>query len=137
MLRKWKLLLATSAFVIAGFAGFAVAKGGSGAHGGKAGMLKKFDEDGDGKLSDAEKAKMQTVFAAKRAKRQAEALSKYDSNKDGTLDRTEKKAMRDDRTAERFKKLDKDGDGKLSLDEFQSGGGMGKHRGHRGGHGKH
>jgi hypothetical protein len=134
MLRKWKLLLATSAFVVAGFAGFAAAKGAGAGHGG---MLKKFDEDGDGKLSDAEKAKMQTAFAAKRAKRLARAPSKYDANfdanHDGTLDPAEKKAMRDARAAERFERLDKDGDGKLSLDEFKAGGmgGMGKHRGHK------
>jgi hypothetical protein len=133
MLKKWKLLFLTSTLVVAGFVGLAAAKGGGG---GKAGMVKKFDENGDGKLDDAEEAKMKTVRGAMRAKREAAVLAKFDANKNGVLDPAEKKAMRAERAAERFKQLDKDGDGKLSLDEFQ-GGGMGKHhhRGHRG-HGK-
>lgn len=77
---------------------------------------------------------------------------KFDANKDGKLDEAEKQAMHDERAALRFKALDKDGDGKLSLAEFKAGrgerhgrrgkggpggmGGMGGHRGHGGPNGE-
>lgn len=43
-----------------------------------------------------------------------ELLNKYDTNKDGKLDDKERAAIR----ADHFKKLDKDGDGKISRAEF-------------------
>ncbi|MFV3129302.1 EF-hand domain-containing protein [Niveispirillum sp. KHB5.9] len=44
----------------------------------------------------------------------AEMLAKYDANKDGKLDETEKAAIK----ADHFKKLDKDGDGKVKRADF-------------------
>jgi hypothetical protein len=73
------------------------------------------------------------AWKAKRGEMKAKMLAKYDTNKDGKLDDGEKKVMRDEKTAERFKKLDTDGNGSLSLDEFRSGQArMFKHHGRRG-----
>lgn len=44
----------------------------------------------------------------------AEMLAKYDANKDGKLDDTERAAAK----ADRFKALDKDGDGKVKRADF-------------------
>ena len=73
--------------------------------------------------------------------KKAEMLQKYDTNKDGSLDDKERTVMMDERLLTRFKKLDTDGNGVLSLAEFKAGkhDRMGKHhaRGGRGMHGKH
>jgi len=53
-------------------------------------------------------------------------LEKFDVNKDGKLDQTERVAMREERAAAAFKRLDKDGDGKLSFAEFKQGKRFGK-----------
>lgn len=44
----------------------------------------------------------------------AELLAKYDANKDGKLDETERAAIK----ADRFKAVDKDGDGKVKRADF-------------------
>lgn len=101
-------------------------------------MIAEFDKDGDGKLNDEERA------AAKEAmkKRRAERLKKYDKDGDGKLNDEEKAAMREDlkknapktRRPKRskaeiesqqrafaegmVKNYDKDGDGKLSVEEL-------------------
>lgn len=76
----------------------------------KAAILKKFDKDGDGKLSKEERKAMQEEWlkdhpeAAKRMEemkarqeaRKAEILKKYDKDGDGKLSDEEKKAMRED-----------------------------------------
>jgi hypothetical protein len=77
------------------------------------------------------------------AARKAEMLQKFDTNKDGKLDDKEREAARDAMITERFKKLDTDGNGVLSLSEFKAGkakfgmrharGRHGMHRGFRGG----
>ena len=54
-------------------------------------MLKKYDKDGDGKLSGEERKAMQAEMEAKRAA----MLEKYDANKHGKLDPEEMKAARD------------------------------------------
>jgi Ca2+-binding EF-hand superfamily protein len=64
---------------------------------------------------------MKAAFAAKRAERKQEMLARFDLNKDGALDKTERAAMRDTLLTERFQKLDTNGDGTLSLDEFKAG----------------
>ena len=52
----------------------------------------------------------------------AEMLEKYDTNKDGKLDKDERKAAFEARKAEMIKKFDKDGDGKLNEDERKAAG---------------
>jgi hypothetical protein len=101
-------------------------------------LIQKFDKNGDGKLDDAERADMKAAFEARRGERHKEALARYDTNKDGKLDDAERAAMRDARLAERFKAMDKNGDGKLSLDEFKAGAETrgGFHRHGRHGHGR-
>jgi Ca2+-binding EF-hand superfamily protein len=64
----------------------------------KADMLKKFDKDGDGKLSDAEKT----------------ALRAEMQNRQGGKDRRQ---WTPEQRAETLKKFDKDGNGELSVDE--------------------
>ncbi len=73
-------------------------------------MMKKFDKDGDGKLSDEEKAAAKTEMEAKRA----EMLKEFDKDGDGKLSDDERKAMHD---AYILKRFDKNGDGKLSDEE--------------------
>jgi len=53
--------------------------------------LKKYDKDGDGKLSDEERKIRQADMEAKRKA----LLDKYDANKNGKLDPEEMKAARD------------------------------------------
>ena len=79
-------------------------------------MLKKFDTDGDGKLSPEE-------VMAIRAARQAEMLKKYDKDGDGKLSDDEKMAMQADMEAKRkalLEKYDADNNGKLSPDEIKT-----------------
>ena len=69
----------------------------------KEAMLKKFDKDGDGKLSDEEKAAMKAEMKKRRAEggakggnaeRRAEMMKKFDKDGDGKLNDEEKAAMR-------------------------------------------
>ena len=141
MLTKLKLALFVAAPLVAGAATYAAAQGDGPA---RADILQKFDANKDGKLDDSERAQMKAAFEAKRAERHKAALAKFDANKDGKLDATERKTMQDTRLAEQFQKMDTNGDGKLTLDEFKAGSeaegfrhgrhGHGlRHRGHGGG----
>lgn len=131
MLTKLKLALLIAAPLVAGATTYAVAQGDGPT---RKELIQKFDQNGDGKLDDAERAQMKAAFAAKRAEYQKEMLAKYDTNKDGKLDDAERKVMRDERLTERFQAMDKDGDGKLTLEEWKTGAGA-KHGFHR--HGRH
>lgn len=117
--KKLKLAVATAALVLGGLAGFAGAKNLD--HGGRGAMKQKFDTNKDGKLDAAEKGRLAASFQAMRAARKAEALAKFDANKDGQLSDAERATMRDIRLTARFAKLDINGDGKLTLDEFKTG----------------
>jgi Ca2+-binding EF-hand superfamily protein len=134
MLTRLKLALLITAPLVAGATTYAAAQGDEPAH---KDMIQKFDKNGDGKLDDAERAEMKAVFEARHAERHKAALARYDLNKDGKLDAAERTAMRDDKLAERFQAMDKNADGKLTLDEFKAGAGKaGFHRHGRHGHGR-
>lgn len=73
-------------------------------------VLKEFDQDGDGKLNDEERAAMRAV-------REKKKLERYDTDKDGKLSDEEKAAMRASREKEMLEKFDADKDGKISDEE--------------------
>lgn len=76
-------------------------------------VLKEFDKDGDGKLSEDERK-------AAREAAQKKVLEKYDKDKDGKLSDEERKAMREDLEAKHkalLEKYDKDKDGRLNAEE--------------------
>ena len=134
MLTKLKLAMLISAPLLTGATTYALAQG----DGPKQELLQKFDKNADGKLDDAERADMKAAFAAKRAEHHKEMLAQYDTNKDGKLDDAERAAMRDARLTERFQKMDANGDGKLTLDEFKAAAGkQGAFHHGRHGHGHH
>jgi hypothetical protein len=137
MLNKLKLALMISAPLVAGATTYALAQGnGPGPDGpDRAALLQKFDKNGDGQLDASERADMKAAFAAKRAAERQAMLDKFDTNKDGQLDAGERAAMRDAVLTERFAKMDQNGDGVLSLNEFKSGAAKAGHRHAR--HGKH
>ena len=135
MTKKLKLLIASTALAVGGLSGFAFAKGHMGPKKEMPKeMIEKFDVNKDGKLDDAEKAKLREAKHALFAQRKAEKLAKFDANKDGTLDDAERVAMHDERVAKRFAMLDANKDGAITLDEMKAAkphGKRGHHRGHR------
>lgn len=78
-------------------------------HGGFAHLLKAADANGDGVLTRDEAL----AFAAKR-------FDALDANHDGRLGADEVRASFEARRAEHWKKLDTDGDGRVSLAEAQA-----------------
>lgn len=72
-------------------------------------MLEKYDENGDGQLSDEEKAKAKEASKEKAKHTREENLAKYDLNKNGKLDESEKAAKKaDEDAAKAAKKAEKD-----------------------------
>ena len=60
----------------------------------KAEMLKKFDADGNGTLSESERATAKEAHKAKHAERKAEMLTKFDVDGDGELNDVERETMK-------------------------------------------
>ena len=95
-------------------------------------MMKRFDTDGDGVLSDAEKAAMREAMRKERPApppMREEMLKRFDTNGDGQLSENERAAMQEKMREERggpprgergashdeiLKRFDADGDGVLS-----------------------
>ena len=99
--------------------------GHAGRHGGgHGGMWKQYDKDGDGTLSDAERADMKAAWAVRRDARKKAMLAKYDADGDGQISAEEKMNARKSRESEMRKQmfgvLDTSGDGKLSTAEIQA-----------------
>jgi hypothetical protein len=76
-------------------------------------MLKEFDKDGDGKLSEEERKAMREAMK----ERHKDKFKEFDKDGDGKLSEAEREAMKEARKAEWLKKYDTDGDGKLSEEE--------------------
>ena len=119
MLTKMKVALALCGSLLVGGAGLAAAQGFGGGPG-KAGMMQKYDANGDGKLDDAERAQLKADMKQKHEEMKQKVLAKFDLNKDGKLDEAERAAMKNERAEEAFKKADINGDGQLSLAEFKA-----------------
>jgi Ca2+-binding EF-hand superfamily protein len=87
-------------------------------------MIERFDADGDGKLSDAERAAAKQALSAEnpdRAAKHAERIKRFDKDGDGQLSDAERAAAkkemkgRGEKGRERaVKRFDKDGDGALN-----------------------
>lgn len=88
-------------------------------------VMKKFDKDGDGKLSDDEKAELRKAMANRGGpsggrRPTPELMKKFDKDGDGKLSEDEKAELRkamEARRKEFIAKFDKDGDGKLNEEE--------------------
>lgn len=72
-------------------------------------IIEKFDADGDGKLSEEERATAKAAMAA----RKAEFMARVDTDGDGEISEDEKKAAKEAFMAQ----YDTDGDGKLNEEE--------------------
>ncbi|QBG48573.1 hypothetical protein EGM51_14610 [Verrucomicrobia bacterium S94] len=103
-------------------------------------MLKKYDADGDGQLSETERETMRSEMRQRGGQRGErgerpnfeEMLKKYDADGDGKLNETERETMRSEMrqrggqgrrgpggTAAMLKKYDTDGSGELSAAELE------------------
>jgi Ca2+-binding EF-hand superfamily protein len=91
---------------------------------GHGGMWKQLDKDGDGELSDQERADAKAAWGARREARKTEMLANFDKDGDGELSAEEKREAWKSGAGEMRKKmfveLDKDDDGKISTDEIQT-----------------
>ncbi len=113
--------------VLLGTCAFASAQGGPPGDGPRPGgkrpvpaaVLKKFDKDGDGKLSEDERKAMQDARQEERKAMNA----KYDKDGDGKLSEDERAAMRADMEAQHkalLEKYDADKNGKLDPEEAEA-----------------
>lgn len=85
------------------------------------GELKRFDTDGDGKLSDEEMAAIKPGSGSKKKQAVKDTLAKYDKNGNGVIDGDEVEALRKDYAANPkgdLKVFDTNSDGKLDDKEI-------------------
>lgn len=112
------VLIVGSALLVAASFGLTLVAQAQECGGKKCDMAKTCDKDGDGKVSEAEKAEAKAACEAGKAPCEQELIAKFDKDGDGTLNDAEKEAAHDARKAEHhaamIAKFDKDGDGKLS-----------------------
>jgi Ca2+-binding EF-hand superfamily protein len=83
-------------------------------------ILKKFDKDADGKLSEEERAAMKEDRKQMKGKPSDEILKKFDKDADGKLSDEEKATMKTEMEAKRkmlFEKYDANKNGKLDPEE--------------------
>ncbi len=80
-------------------------------------LIKEFDKDGDGKLSDDEKSAMRDAMKSRLKERHKEVMERFDADKDGKLSPEEREKARAAHKAKMLEKFDKDGDGNLSEEE--------------------
>ena len=106
-----KLLTFLSLFCLAAGLMAKPEKGGKPGRPSREEMMKKFDKDGDGKLSEDEKAEIRKTMANRPVP--AHILEKFDKDGDGKLSDDERAEIRKEMMAE----FDKDGDGKLGPEE--------------------
>lgn len=86
-------------------------------------MFKRMDQDGDGKISKREFFVSPRISQLPEEKREA-IFARLDGDEDGFLTRREIRAMRQDaerRARDGFRKLDTDGSGGLSFEEYSRG----------------
>jgi Ca2+-binding EF-hand superfamily protein len=89
----------------------------------RAEFMKQFDKDGDGEISEEERAAMREQFEKRREEFRAEMLKKYDKDGDGEMSEEERNTARDDMRSkfqEITKKYDKDGSGRLEREEMEA-----------------
>tara|TARA_B100001029_G_C15001533_1_gene418385 strand:- start:115 stop:639 length:525 start_codon:yes stop_codon:yes gene_type:complete len=87
-------------------------------------VMKKFDKDGDGKLSESERAELRKAMANRGGpggrRPPPQLMKQFDKDGDGKLSESERAELRKTMEARRkefMAKFDKDGDGKLNEEE--------------------
>lgn len=87
-------------------------------------LLEKFDQDGDGKLNEAERSEVKKAMKKRHEANKAKMLERFDTDKNGELSTEEKKTAlpalmkeRKEIRAAVIKEFDKDGDGSLNPEE--------------------
>ncbi len=101
-----------------------------GKYSGREEMLKRYDTDGDGQLSEAEREKLRSDRAARRGKHPSrkEIMQRFDADGDGQLNEQERAALRagmkkrhgGERREKMLRKYDADGDGELNAEEMEN-----------------